>query len=301
MLHGPSAPQWVSDEALAEIGRRSARDGTRVHLHLLQTPLQMLYGWKAHGRSLVDHLADLGLLGPALTCGHCVWVSREDIGRLAAAGASVTHHPACNLRVRNGIAPVAALREAGVTVAVGMDEKELGDDRDYLEELRLAARLHRVGSFRPEAPCLSAADFFRMGTEAGAEVLGFGGLCGALRPGLKADVVLLRTDRLTEPFTFPGHRAVDLLLARGRARDVDTVLVGGEVLLRGGAPVRLDREEVKRRLVESLPADYAARYAALNEPVARLRRAVAAWFEPWVQELERMDLRPFYRLNGALP
>ena len=228
-------------------------------------------------------------------------MNREDIARLAAAGVSVTHHPACNLRVRNGIAPVAALREAGVTVAVGMDEKELGDDRDYLEELRLAARLHGVGSFRPGAPCLSAAEIFRMGTRAGAEVLGLAGLCGALRPGLKADVVLLRTDRLLEPFTFPEHRAVDLLLARGRARDVDTVLIGGEVLLREGRPVRLDRAEVGRRLAESLPADYAARYRALNEPVGRLRRAVAAWFEPWARELEGMDLRPFYPLNGSAP
>ena len=68
---------------------------------------------------------------------------------------------------------------------------------------------------------------------------------------------------------------------RGRACDVDTVLVAGEVLLAGGRPTQLDREEVQRKLREAVPADYAERYRSANEPVTRLRRHIAAWFEPW--------------------
>jgi len=68
-----------------------------------------------------------------------VWISEEDIELLHRYGASVTHHPGCNLRVRNGIAPVGELTRRGVIVAVGMDEKEVADDKDYLAELRIAA------------------------------------------------------------------------------------------------------------------------------------------------------------------
>jgi cytosine/adenosine deaminase-related metal-dependent hydrolase len=281
ILHGPLAPQWVSDEALQEVRRRAAALGQRIHIHVLQTALQRLYGERTYGKSLVAHLEDLGFLGPEVTCGHCVWISAEDIALFARRGVSVTHHPACNLRVRSGLAPVPAMLAAGLSVAIGMDEKELGDDKDYLEELRLAAKLHRLNDLRLDSPALSSAELLAMGTENGARMLGFGAQVGRLAPGLQADVVLLRTRRMREPWTLPDHDPRDLLLYRGRACDVDTVLVAGEVLLAGGRPTQLDREEVQRKLREAVPADYAQRYRSANEPVTRLRRHIAAWFEPW--------------------
>lgn len=73
--------------------------------------------------------------------------------------------------------------------------------------------------------------------------------------------------------------------------------MGGEVLPRGGKLVRLDREEAARRLRGSVPAGHAAEYRRLNEPVGRLRQAVAAWYEPGVRELEAMEREPFYPVN----
>jgi 5-methylthioadenosine/S-adenosylhomocysteine deaminase len=286
ILQGPLAPQWVSDEALQEVRRQAATLGQRIHIHVLQTALQRLYGLRTYGKSLLAHLEDLSFLGPEVTCGHCVWVSAEDIALMAARGVSVTHHPACNLRVRSGVAPVPAMLEAGLTIAVGMDEKELGDDKDYLEELRLAGTLHRLDSLRLDSPVVSSRELLRMGTENGARVLGFAEQAGRLASGLKADIVLLRTRRMREPWTCSGHDPVDLLLYRGRACDVDTVMVAGEVLLAAGRPTRLDREEVLRRLQEAAPPDYCDRYRQANEPVRRLWEHIAAWFEPWWDAIE---------------
>lgn len=299
IMHGPLAPQWVREEDLQEIRRRAARDGLRIHIHTQQTRLQRLYGLKTCGESPVARLDRLGFWADNVTCGHAVWLSAGDIACLARAGVSVTHHPACNLRVRNGIAPVAALLAAGIRVGIGMDDKELADDKDYLAELRLAARLHRVDSHRPGDAALPSREFFRMGTEHGAQILGFGGLTGALRPGMRADLVVLSTERMREPYTYPGHDPIDLLLYRGRGTDVDSVLVGGEVLVAGGRHTRVDREEVKRKLAESVPADYAARFEHAASKLAGLKQAVAAWFAPWAAELEAAAPSPYYHMNDS--
>jgi 5-methylthioadenosine/S-adenosylhomocysteine deaminase len=193
---------------------------------------------------------------------------------------------------------VHALVEAGVTVAVGMDEKELGDDKDYLAELRLASRLHRLCSHELDSPHLGSRDFFRMGTQNGAAVLGFDSLVGTLEPGKQADLVVLDLEAMAEPYSWEGHDPLDLLLYRGKAAHVRTVLVAGEVLVENGQAVRFDRQEVARRLREAIPEDYAARFATANQPMRALRAAIAGHFRPWYAEVERWDKRPYYLMNS---
>jgi cytosine/adenosine deaminase-related metal-dependent hydrolase len=272
----------------------------RIHIHVQQTQLQRLYGLKRYGKSLIAHLAGTGFLGPEVTCGHCVWISAEDIELLASSGASVTHHPGCNLRVRNGISPVAELLRRGVTVALGMDEKEVGDDKDFLAEMRVAAKLHRLSSHELDSPCLGSTDLLRMATEAGALVLGFDRWIGSLQPGKQADVVLVDLPAMSEPYACEIHDPRDLLLYRGKAEHVRTVLVAGEVLMEDRKLLRLDREEVIRRLRESIPADYAERYRRANAPFAGLRSAVAAHFAPWYEEIAGWPKQPYYFMNNRL-
>jgi 5-methylthioadenosine/S-adenosylhomocysteine deaminase len=298
ILHGPLAPQWVRDEALTEIKKHALQRGMQIHIHTQQTQLQYHYGLKRYGKSLIAHLEDLGFLGPEVTCGHCVWLSREDIDILARTGASVTHHPACNLRVRNGISPVFELLRQGVRVALGMDEKEFADDKDYIAEMRLAAKLHRLPSHRLDSGHLLSTAVFKMGTESGAAVLGFGESAGKLEKGRQADMVLLDLGRICEPFMYAGHHPLDMLLYRGQARDVRTVLVGGEVLVKDGKLTRIDREEVIRKLRESIPADYTKQFTQGGSLFPLLRSAVAAHYEQSYKEIDEWEKNPYYFLNN---
>ncbi len=205
IFHGPaSPPQWVRDEALREIKKQALQRSMRIHIHTQQTQLQYHYGLKRYGKTLLAHLEDMGFLGPDVTCGHCVWLSREDIDILARTGTSVTHHPACNLRVRNGISPVFELIRQGVRVALGMDEKEFADDKDYIAKIRLTAKLHRFPSHRLDSDHLRTDEVFKMGTENGAEVLGFGESVGKLEKGRQADIVLLNLGAYASPSYMPG-------------------------------------------------------------------------------------------------
>jgi 5-methylthioadenosine/S-adenosylhomocysteine deaminase len=298
IMHGPVSPQWVRPEALQQIRKEATELGLRIHTHVQQTQLQTAYGYKRYGKSLIAYLAELGFLAADVTCGHCVWISRGDIEVLRQSGASVTHHPGCNLRVRNGISPVFELHRSGVVVAIGMDEKEVGDDKDYLAEMRIAAKLHRLSSHRLDSPCLSSRDIFRMGTRNGAAVLGFDGLIGTLERGKRADVVLLDLEGMSEPYSYEGHDPLDLLLYRGKSTHIRSVLADGEVLLDRGQFTRIDREEVVRKLREAIPADYRQQFETRNRLMLQLRGAIAEHFQPWYEEIERWEKDPYYLMNS---
>jgi cytosine/adenosine deaminase-related metal-dependent hydrolase len=299
-MHGPVSPQWVRQEALQQIRREATELGLRIHTHVQQTRLQRAYGFKRYGKSLIAYMAQLGFLAPDVTCGHCVWISESDIEVLREYGASVTHHPGCNLRVRNGISPVFELDRRGVTVAIGMDEKEVGDDKDYLAELRVAAKLHRLCSHRLDSPCLSSRDLFRMGTRNGAAVLGFDGWVGTLERGKRADVVLLDLEAMSEPYSYEAHDPLDLLLYRGKAAHIRTVFVDGELLLDHGRFTRIDREEIIARLKEAIPKDYRQQFETRNRLMRRLREAIAEQFRSWYEEIDDGDADPFYLMNSRI-
>jgi 5-methylthioadenosine/S-adenosylhomocysteine deaminase len=298
IMHGPLAPQWVADEILQEIKQQAQEQGMRIHIHTLQTQLQKLYGLKKYGKSLVEHLYELDFWGTNVTCGHCVWLSERDIELFSETGTRVTHHASCNLRVRNGIAPVFALLDKGVVVGIGMDDKELGDDKDFIEEMRLVSKLHRLPSHQLDSEHLLPADCFRMGTQYGAETLGFSSLVGTLQPGKQADVVLFDMKRMNEPFVYPDHNVIDLLIYRGRAMDVDTVLVAGQVLLKNRKLTRIDKQEVIRKLDESVSERYGEEFARYRKLTASLRQRIAAYFAPWYEAMEGIERAPYYFMNN---
>ena len=196
------------------------------------------------------------------------------------------------------IAPVFALLRQGVPVAIGMDDKELWDNKNFIEEMRLVSKLHRQSSHRLDSMHLKSNEVFRMATEHGARVLGFQGQIGRLAPGMQADVVLLDLTRMQEPFCYEDHHPLDLFLYRGRGIDVDTVLVAGKVLLRERRLTGIDREECLTKLKESVPGNYTEAFRKANTHFPALRARIADWFEPWFSELEQARIRPFYSMKN---
>ena len=234
--YGPPAPHWVSEGLLRAIADRSARDGTRIQIHVSESLAEGRQGERHLGRPMVRHLADLGLLSPRLSLAHGVWLGDEEIGLLAGSGASVSHNPSSNLRLRAGVARLQALLAAGVTVGVGLDANGLADDDDMLTEIRLALRLARDPHADRSIPSL--ADVFRAATTGGARMFGREGDLGRVAPGFAADLLLVDLERATWPWVAPEADPLELILLRSHADDVRTVLVDGEVVLRDRMPTR---------------------------------------------------------------
>jgi len=246
----PPGPQWVSDAFMERIAERAEAYDTGIQTHVEESFYEKLHGPRDYGRPTVLHLRELGVLGPRFSIAHGVWLSEPEIEALAETGAGVSHNPSSNLRLRAGIAPLNALLAAGVTTALGMDGTTLNDDEDMFTEMRLALRLHRTPMLGAPAPAPTAA--LRMATAGGARLLRREASLGRLAPGFAADMVLIDLDRVRWPWTAPEADPRALLAMRAKAEDVDTVLVGGEVVFRDGRPTRFDMDAAGRELFERL-------------------------------------------------
>ena len=152
ILYGPSGPAWDSPDLLARIAEAAGANGVGIHIHCLESPIQKEFFLRTFGKTAVAHLDDVGILGPKSSLGHGGWLNEDDMALCAETGTSVCHNPSSNLRLHNGIAPIARMLEIGTPVALGLDSNTLNSDHDMFQEMRLADALHRCPRRRPTTP-----------------------------------------------------------------------------------------------------------------------------------------------------
>ncbi len=291
---GPMGPQWCSPDLLVKIRAEAESKDARIHMHAIQTPYQNEAIFRRYASSGVSHLAEMGFLGPDLTLGHGVWMSEYDIGLLADTGCSVTHHPACNLNMRNGILPAAYLLSKDVPVALGIDGKGLNDDEDMLAEMRLAEKLHRLADMHPgSSPRVTPARLLQMATSTGAEVLGMQDVCGTLKRGKAADMALI--DLTPDPYVHPDATPQQRIVMQKDRDDVRTVIIGGEVVMREGEIQGIDEEKLTAELIDSISASDRAGSRRRVELLQKLRPYILQHFEKYRPLPDRIP--PFYPVN----
>ena len=250
----PDNLHWCSDRALGRVQEMSQQHGVPLHMHLLETQYQNAYSYKRAGCSAVEHIKAIGLLGPSLTLGHGVWLNERDLSLVAESGTRICHNCSSNMRLRSGRAPLKAMLELGIEVGIGIDEAGINDDRDMLQELRMVLNTHRVPGIDMNVP--TPAEVFRMGTEHGANTTGFGKLIGRIEPGRGADLVLLDWDKVAFPYLDQDVPIITALVHRARMRDVDGVMVNGEMIFDEEEFTRVDEAALLGELsrVMSLPS-----------------------------------------------
>src|SRR5262249_53601464 len=189
---------------------------------------------KVHGAGPFEFARDNGLLGPDVVATHCYVVGESDIDILAETRAHVAHCPLMNA-FRGCIAPVNAFRGRGINVALGIDNM-LGD---YFDGLRSAVTGARIKTGDPVA--LVSTDALEMATMGGARAMGMEREFGSLEPGKRADLIMLDYHALgLQPVLDP----VQNLVYHAHARDVELVMVDGNVLVDGGEITTVDRGAV---------------------------------------------------------
>ncbi len=279
-------PEWVEDRFIARIAAAAADADTNIQTHAGESLASRIHVLEAGHRGAASHLDGLGVLGPRFSMAHGVWLTADDIALLAERGAGVVHNAGSNLRLGAGIAPVNAMRVAGIAVALGLDGTTLNDDDDMFAEMRLALRLQHE-PLSPTATAATPADLFAMATVNGARILRQQDRLGRLLPGHAADLMLVDLKRIVWPWVAPEADPLHLVLLRAMARDVDTVMVGGEIVYRDGAPTRFDLAAAATELAERVAA--AAFPAERAEAALALRPHLLAWYggrgmpaaEPW--------------------
>jgi cytosine/adenosine deaminase-related metal-dependent hydrolase len=292
---GPLAPQWCTNDLLLEIRKAALELGAPIHVHAVQSIFQKVYGLRFLGKTLVQHMKDIGFLGRGVVVGHCAWPTEKDIGILAETGTAVTHHPSCNLRVRNGISPAYHMLKAGVLVGLGMDGKSINDDDDMIQEMKVCYLLHRLPSLELDSPHMTAREVFKMTTENNAVLLGFGQELGRLEPGRLADMVLLDYEKMCRPFVDPSHDPIDVLLYRGLGKHVHTVMVNGRIVVKNGTLLTLDEEAIAARLAEAASRPRTEKEKALVQAMDELEHHVIRYYEGWPKKVKT---EPYFMINS---
>lgn len=242
---GPLIPWGSSAGSFGDLVEVSADRGLPLHLHTAETPEYNDLVRERTGRSNVEMLADVGALGPGVMLNHCVHLTERDIALIAEAGSPVIHDPTSNMLLASGVAPIPQLRAAGVLLGLGCDGPACNNGQDMLENMKYAALLQKAVTRRADA--IVAADVFRMATAGGASAIGLGDRLGRLAPGFLADVVLVDA---RGPHLTPMHDPLAALVYGARGSDVDTVLVGGRVVVRHGEVQTLDEQQVVRDVAQ---------------------------------------------------
>jgi 5-methylthioadenosine/S-adenosylhomocysteine deaminase len=224
---------------------------------VLETRAEMVYSLKAHGETAVRRLERLGVLGADFCAAHFVWATDDDLDVFADSGSVAATCPGSNLRLCAGIARVRDLMARGGRQAFGTDNISFSDDDDFFQELRLACFLQR-SPMRIEVGRLDSVEVLRAAGENGARAIGFEGQVGALRPGMLADVLVLRRERVFGPEgRYANARPLDVILDRANASDLESVLIAGRIVLDDGVLTTVDEARLAERLRDATTRLYA--------------------------------------------
>src|SRR5262245_13021087 len=267
----PTIPTQCTDEFLAGCGRLARDRGLGLHTHLAESKVQAVTAVRRWGKSAVALMGELGLLRPGFVGAHGIWITDDDIAQLADNGGAIAHNPGSNLRLGSGIAAVREMLDRGVTVGVGTDGSTCSDNQNVFEAIRTAALVGNVRFPHDPARWLGADEVWRMATMGSARLLGMADGIGAVEPGRTADLALLRAD---STFVSPLNDALGSLVYAETGASVDTVLVGGRIIMQSGRVLTVDESRLRARAQEA--ADRArTRNASAWQLAARLGPYIA--------------------------
>ena len=275
----PSNLHWLSDKALETISKVAIDTGAKIHMHLLETPYQAEYARRRTGQSALEYIQKFGLLGPQLTIGHGVWMTEDDADLLAESGGCLCHNCSSNLRLKSGKADLSSFLSKNIPIALGIDEAGINDDRDMLQEMRLAYTLHRRPGHSSLNP--SASEILRMATEHGAASTPFSGKIGRLEKGLFADILLLDLHSLAFPYQDFDIPLLDIIVRRAKRKSVDTVIIDGNVVFNKGKFTRVDEDTLLEEISKVLSRAKTPEEVELRELSEIIMPAVKNFYSGW--------------------
>ncbi len=241
----PHSLYTCSPDLLAGAKKIADEYGLMLGIHLLENKAELEQLQSKFGKSAVSFLEDIGYLNERLLAFHCVHFSADDMKRFAKYGCKVSHNPASNMKLANGITPVTDMIEAGVIVGLGTDGCASNNNLDMIKEMSTAAKLHKVAMLDPTV--MDAKTAVRMATINGAKALNMEHLTGSLEVGKKADII---TIGLNKPHLTPIYNEYSHLVYAASGADVDCVIINGKVVMEDRQLLTINENDVMKEVRE---------------------------------------------------
>lgn len=241
-VHGPHT---VPTAVAAFTGKLAEEYDVALVIHLSESQTEVDTIKRKFGKTPTEYLDDLGLLSPRVLAVHCVKLSERDIAILKERGVSVAHNPESNAKLGNGIAPIPALLQAGVTVGLGTDSGVSNNNLDLFEEMDFGIKIQRV--LHQDWKVMTARQALEMATIGGARAIRKEREIGSLEIGKKADLIIVDTDK---PELQPVYDRYSHLVYVTRGGDVGTSIVNGRVLMENRRVLTMDEAAIARTAAE---------------------------------------------------
>jgi cytosine/adenosine deaminase-related metal-dependent hydrolase len=239
----PCSPFSVSRELMRDSAVLARQYGVSLHTHLAENDKDIAYSREKFGMTPTEYAEDLGWTGRDVWHAHCVKLDPAGIALFARSGTGVAHCPCSNMRLASGIAPVRAMRDAGVKVGLGVDGSASNDSGHLLAEARMALLLQRVAHGPELGPsAMGAREALEIATRGGAAVLNRDDI-GHLAPGMAADLAIYALDDVAQAGAQHDPLAALLFCQPPRARHT---IVNGRLVVRDGRLATVDTPALVR-------------------------------------------------------
>ncbi|MCD8125080.1 MAG: amidohydrolase [Lachnospiraceae bacterium] len=238
-LIAPHAPYSCEGAYMQQAADLAERLGLGLHIHLSESRNEVENARREWGMTPIEYVDSLGILRRPTVAAHCVWVTDHDIEILRERGVSVATNPASNMKLGNGFAPVPRMLWEGIRVCLGTDGAASNNGLNLFREMGLVTLIHK--GVQQDAVSVSSAEALKMATKWGAEALGLGAVCGEIAVGKKADLAILDAQC---PQLLPANNPVSALTYSANGSEVETVIVGGRIILENRHFPGVDEERV---------------------------------------------------------
>lgn len=242
----PHGTTTCDESALRRAHEMAVQYDTLMTLHVSEMDYEMKH-FADMGHTPLSYMDSIGAVSPHLLAAHCIHLTQEDVHLLARKGAGVAHCIASNTKAGKGVAPVKAMLAENVPVGLGTDGPSSGNTLNLFDQMRLFANFHK--NENRDRSLFPAREIVALATRGGARALHAGAEIGMLRPGMRADLVLVSTEGAN---MFPTYNPYSALVYCANVSNVDTVMTGGEIRVRGGRLTHIDMPQLRSRLVEEM-------------------------------------------------
>ncbi len=253
----PHGTTTLDVDALRRCYEMALRHDALMTLHVSEMEYEMKH-FADMGMTPMQFLDGIGAADTHLLAAHCIHLTPEDITLMARRGVRVAHCIGSNTKAGKGVAPVAQLRAAGVAVGLGTDGPSSGNTLSMFDQMRLFAVCHKTANH--DRSLFPAREIVAMATRGGAQALGAQEEFGQLRPGMRADIVLVETGSVN---MFPVYNPYSALVYSANASNVEAVMAGGVLRVRDKHLTQIDLPALRAQLLEAMGpfAASAAQYA----------------------------------------
>jgi 5-methylthioadenosine/S-adenosylhomocysteine deaminase len=241
VLPAPGTVRTVTTQGLVAIAEYAEAEGSQITIHMGEYVEERDLAIERWGKNAFAACEEIGFLSPRVVAAHCVQVDEAEMEVMARTGMHVSYNPVSNCYLGNGIAPVVGMLERGINVSLATDGGACGNTQDMFEALRFGLVLAKARERDPRV--LNARDILRIATVGGAKALGLGTHLGALEVGRCADLFLHNPWHVK---AVPVHDHISSLVYGASQANVDTVLVGGEIVIENGSSTKVDEDSLLR-------------------------------------------------------